>query len=270
MALIDNTYFFGQLLVGQKSQPTVDSELQWFIDLHEPKLLTELLGYELYKNLKAGLQETSVDAKWTDLLYGKEYTNAAGKLTKWSGLLQVTSALNPGTYIPADIEIPITGALIDAVTYTNSFLVGKSFRVVQRGFGPLGSKATINSNGFTLNTRVFEVGDTYFIQFTAPVALPTPATVIAGSAKQSPIANYVFYFYSRNQATSATGTGEKQLSAQNAINASAISKQTEAWNQMVDWNRELYDFLEFHLTTYPEWDSCYTKEIYSYKNPFGF
>lgn len=273
MALIDKSYFFGDLEVAQKSQSTVEAALQWFIDEYEPKLLTELLGYELYRDFKAGLQVDPIADKWLDLLYGKEYTNRQGTLTKWGGLLQVADIMNPGTYYPDDIEIIISGALIGATTYTNSFLVGKSFRVVQRGFGPLGSDITINSNGFTLNEGVFIDQSRYYIEFTAPVPLPTPVDVTPGTAKKSLIANYVYYWYSRQQATGTTGTGEKELAAQNAINASAVTKQMNAWNKMVDWVRDCREFLLTNDDDYPQYTDtvgqCNVSEVYAYKNSFG-
>lgn len=274
MALIDKTYFFGDLEVAQKSDPAVSAGLQWFIDEFEPELLTDLLGYELYRDFQAGLQQDPIPQKWLDLLYGKEYTNTQGKLTKWNGLLHVTSTVTPGTYIPGDIEIIISGDLIGATSYSHptGFLNGKSFRVCQDGIGNLGSRVTIDSNGFTLaegGGGVFAEGARYYIEFTAPVPLPTPAEATAGTAKKSLIANYVFYQYSRQQTTATTGTGEKQLSAQNAINAIATSKQVQAWNKMVEWNCELYDFLTVYETTYPQFEADYCKEIFEYKNSLG-
>lgn len=81
MAVIDTSYFFGELSI---SQPT--ATLQMMIDSREPELLTKLLGYELNKNYTAGIAAGSPAQKWLDLRDGKEYTTASGTLTKWSGL----------------------------------------------------------------------------------------------------------------------------------------------------------------------------------------
>lgn len=59
--------------------------------------------------------------------------------------------------------------------------------------------------------------------------------------KKSPIANYIYYWYLRNEATTTTGGGE--VASNVAMPASPAGKMTRAWNQMVDWNRELVEFM---------------------------
>lgn len=84
MPLIDTSYFFGDLTIAQKSDAAVSSSLGWFIAEHEPRLLTDLLGYEFKKLYDAGI--TAVTQKYVDIRDGKEYTNRAGILAKWRGL----------------------------------------------------------------------------------------------------------------------------------------------------------------------------------------
>jgi len=84
--LIDISFFFGNLHIAQKSDAAVSSSLNWFIDEYEPRLLTDLLGYELYEAYKTGIAAGSPDAKWTDLRDGKAYTNRAGITVKYQGL----------------------------------------------------------------------------------------------------------------------------------------------------------------------------------------
>ena len=82
MAVIDTSYFFGELSI---SQPT--ATLQMLIDSKEPELLTKLLGYELNKLYITGIAVLPTPAqKWLDLRDGKEYTTGGGALTKWPGL----------------------------------------------------------------------------------------------------------------------------------------------------------------------------------------
>lgn len=81
MAVIDTSYFFGELSI---SQPT--ATLQMLIDSRESELLTKLLGYELNKLYTAGIAAGSPAQKWLDLRDGKEYTTGGGVLTKWPGL----------------------------------------------------------------------------------------------------------------------------------------------------------------------------------------
>jgi hypothetical protein len=52
----------------------------------------------------------------------------------------------------------------------------------------------------------------------------------------SPIANYVFFYWMRDNATLNTPTGEKKMNAQNAINISSSGRITRAWNDMVAMN----------------------------------
>lgn len=86
MATIDASYFFGPLTVAQKSDINVAANLLMFIDEHEEKLLTDLFGYKLYKDYKAGIAAGSPAAKWTELRDGKEFTTRSGIETKWRGL----------------------------------------------------------------------------------------------------------------------------------------------------------------------------------------
>lgn len=163
---IDTSYFYYDLSIAQLTEASVNSTVQRFIDRHEPKLLQDLLGYELYKNYKTGIDAS--DQKYIDIRDGKEYTNRAGKLAKWRGLKEP-------------------------------------------------------------------------------------------SLKQSLIANYVYFQYIKNEASSTTGTGEKVAKAQNAADASPRYKLARAWNQMVEWNCELVEFLLSNESNYPEF-------LYHYSN----
>lgn len=87
MALIDFTYFHGEVNISNTDRIDVQESLNWFIAKHEPEMLTQLMGYALYKAFT-----TSPSAeRFTDILSGKEYTGANGDLQKWPGLLQDAS-----------------------------------------------------------------------------------------------------------------------------------------------------------------------------------
>jgi hypothetical protein len=164
MPIIDTSYFYGDLSIAQIENEAVEANVKRFIKQYEPELLTELFGYELYKNYLAGV---ATEQKYKDILNGKEYTNRAGKLSKWNGLKNTTLS-------------------------------------------------------------------------------------------QSPIANYLYYWYLRDQASVTTGTGEKTANAQNASNASPRTKMARAWNQMVKWNCELVEFLLSNQSDYPEFLNHYS------------
>lgn len=83
--LIDISFFFGELNVAQKTESA--GSLGIFIDEMEPRLLTDLLGYELYKAYTTGIAAVTPDAKWLAIRDGKEYTNRSGHLTYWDGLI---------------------------------------------------------------------------------------------------------------------------------------------------------------------------------------
>lgn len=72
-----------------------------------------------------------------------------------------------------------------------------------------------------------------------------------GTMKKSLIANYVYWHYVRDNHTFTTGSGEKKSPL--AINALPTAKLVRAWNEMVDWNYQLYDFLNFYPVIYPEY-----------------
>lgn len=76
--------------------------------------------------------------------------------------------------------------------------------------------------------------------------------------KLSLIANYVYFHYRADNATQTTGTGEKNAEAKNATEASPRRKMVKAWNQMVEWNEQLVEFLIANDTIYPEFLSYYS------------
>lgn len=59
----------------------------------------------------------------------------------------------------------------------------------------------------------------------------------------SPIANYIYYWYCRDNASVTTVSGEKEDKKPLSVNVMGAYKQMRAWNEMVDLNKVLYDFL---------------------------
>lgn len=82
MATIDASYFFGPLLIAQKTDNA--GSIQWLINDLEPTLLRAIMGYELYKAYTAGI--TASTQKYLDIRDGKEYETRADIPTKWNGL----------------------------------------------------------------------------------------------------------------------------------------------------------------------------------------
>lgn len=171
--LIDKSYFFGPLSIGQLSEQAVQDKLNWFIQQFEPKYLEGVLGYAAYKQLKADLTLLPIPQRWVDLISGVEFTDETGLLKKWHGLIDNSDALasnNPAVYF-----------------------------------------------------------------------------------KQSPIADYVYYWYQRSQVTTTGGIGESKTDSHNASHSSPRHKMATAWNKMRGTNLLMYDFLRSRSSVYPEW-----------------
>lgn len=70
---VDDTNFIGALTFAQLGQVDVQDNLSIFIQEHEPKMMQEALGYQLWEDLIAGLDADTPDQKWLDLIQGKEF-----------------------------------------------------------------------------------------------------------------------------------------------------------------------------------------------------
>lgn len=69
----------------------------------------------------------------------------------------------------------------------------------------------------------------------------------------SPIANYVYYWYIRNNHTQTATTGETKAANENSSMASPALKLVRAWNEMSAWICELVDYLDAKKDDYSEW-----------------
>lgn len=86
----------------------------------------------------------------------------------------------------------------------------------------------------------------------APVeaVIGPPAVDAIPGQYQSPIANFVYYWYMRSNATTTAGGGEAENNV--AVKASPATKMMRAWNQMVKWNWELMEYLQSNADLYPD------------------
>ncbi len=71
--------------------------------------------------------------------------------------------------------------------------------------------------------------------------------------KLSPIANFVYYQFTTKQVQWTVGTGEVKPKNENSTMVSATPKLVRAWNEMVEWNHSLLQYLDAHKAEYPEW-----------------
>jgi hypothetical protein len=71
--------------------------------------------------------------------------------------------------------------------------------------------------------------------------------------KESLIANYVYYWFMRKEATQTSGVGETVTKTENSVRVSPIAKQVQAWNEMVEWIYDMWNFLQANSAIYSEW-----------------
>lgn len=267
MALIDRTYFVGELNIPNTSQAAIGSSVDLFIEQYEEQFLNEALGYTLWKALKAGLQIVPVAQKWTDLIEGVEYTDLSSKTRFWQGLVsQPPSVLNALDALnPIDVVVG-RGDLYDPTPAINSTtipaaLVGKTFIFEKRGLGKLiAGEYSVAGNTLSLIGSQFAIDDVFTYKATT-LAINTTT----GTNKKSLIANYVYYWYIRNNHTQTATTGETKAANENSVMANPALKLVRAWNEMFQWICELVDYLNVKKDDYAEWADhdvwCMLKEF---------
>lgn len=258
---IDRSYFIGELNIPGTGRVDVQERLDWFIENHETLFLKDIFGYQFYKAFMDGLHGNPIAQIWTDLLQGASYTAYTGRTENWIGLvsqpldlLNAIDASNTITMIVGrgtDID-PMTGA--SSVKLPPS-LIGKNFIIEQRAYGQLLS----NEYGFTTTVvqndtlqlavgKIFNNGDTYFYK-SSTIALNTTT----GIAKKSPIANYIYYQWMKDQVTQTVGLGEAKTKAENAEVVSPAMKMIRAWNEMSERIYEMLYYLQVRQKDYPDW-----------------
>ena len=85
--------------------------------------------------------------------------------------------------------------------------------------------------------------------------------------KTSPIANYIYYHYNLNLYSNSTGSGEVIPQNENSQRIFNYSKLCKVWNEMVDMNFKLQNYLNKSISTYPMASYCQPiNELFAYKN----
>lgn len=79
--------------------------------------------------------------------------------------------------------------------------------------------------------------------------------ILTASPNESMIANYVYYWYVRNNHTQTAAMGEVKASNENSVMANPSLKMVRAWNEMSCWIREMVDYLNAKKDDYPDWSS---------------
>lgn len=274
MSFIDASYFVGNLNIPNSDQLSVLQNISWFIKKYEPEFLLRAMGYPLYKVFAEGMNvipPATPSTRYLDILYGKEYTNVYGLVTKWNGLIVTDDPIFnlSGGYVykkPIYMKAGVTTGLTSGVN--TAVFDGTGGKDDWRGWTPILSRTAIMKPGIDYSWDpdtgtvvllvpgdVFGNGEYFVAQF----ELRTNATVavIDVAVNQSIIANYVYYWYARNNTTQSTGIGEVRTESENSTAVSPRQKMISAWNEMYRGVKGLMRFLEANTDTYPEWTNQY-------------
>lgn len=250
--LIDATYFRGNINIPNTNDAAVLQRLNWFIENYEEELLKDVLGIDLYNEFIEGLLEDPVDTLWTDLLYGAQYVGIDGRAYEWMGLVH-----DPGGVLSVGLQGKRTvivgrGEPYDPVANSSTTtippeMVGKQFMFSQRSIGFLDTdEYTTSGSTLTLSGgRAFSAGDRYYY---IPISLSITSGI--GTVKRSLIANYIYYWWMRDQATQSSGVGEVVTKTENSARASGDAKAVVAYNDMCYQLWRMWDFLEVNKLFY--------------------
>lgn len=260
MPFIDRTYFVAELNIPKTDDVSVQENLDLLIQKREPELLQDVLGYPLYKAFMAGLLIDPIPVEWTSLLLGAEYTDRLGDLRKWRGLvstmpvqLNAVDQANAISYvaIQADVDsqtIPVPAALI-----------GRPWSIEKRPLGRLrvDEYDIATAGDFVSFSTAIVLNDTYWF-LSNDLSLEQGA----GTDKQSLIANYVYYWYLRKEASQTLALGEVLTVSENSVQNGPAAKMVRAWNEMVSIIYELVCFLNSSRSTYPDWKPRQRAEVF--------
>lgn len=92
---------------------------------------------------------------------------------------------------------------------------------------------------------------------------------LVNTQKDSLIADYVYYWYMRKNATQTTGVGEAATKTENSNRVSPVRKMTEAYNRMVDSISEMRLFIQVNAADYPDYRMNYADSYCEHINIFG-
>lgn len=266
MPLIDRTYFEGtELNLAKTDKIEVQEPLDSLIQKREPELLKALLGIDLYRAFMAGIVIEPMDVKWSNLLLGCDYTDRYGRTQEWRGFVSAPPALVDATNQANEIDYVAIQDDVDSQTIpVPPTMVGRSWRISKRPIGQLriDEYDTSDDGDFVSFTTPIALSDTYFF-YASNLSLEQST----GNVKQSLIANYVYYWYMRMNASQTTPLGEVASKAENSdINGPAV-KMCRAWNEMVEVIEGLVCFLNDNSTVYTDWRRAH---MYTIKHEFNY
>lgn len=285
MILLTDISFFQKPLeiVNLYETDSIAAEVSRFIRMYEPKLLQDVLGYELYSTLQAALLVNPLTDTFQKLLFGDAYTYN-GRLTRWRGIIDkddnnFTFGRNAAAYRnPEWLEVGVTtdsnsNIIIpnNATSFTIPSWIGWEPILFRFGVGPEQKGTDYNydiTTGTVSNaTNAYQPNERLFVQFQLQ---SSSATTNAAGYKHSFIADYIYFHYQRSNATFSTGIGEKKIATASTTDASAGDKMIAAWNEMSQWITDMWCYLEANKAIFPDWYGIGYKQLRDYKkiNPY--
>lgn len=256
--LIDRSYFIAELNIPntEVAESGMGALLDTFINKYEPQFLRYVLGHELYLAFRAGISMMPIPQRFVDLISGVDYYDQGNQGFTWLGLASAADVEGSLSSVhPLFVTVGGPGQYdphAGVVTTIPANLVGNAFTLEQRGFGTLNpaTEYTVVGNQLTLINSVFSPGNVYVYR-SAGLAFG----MLPGTSLESPIANYVYYWFMRDNTTQSTTMGEVSTSKENATNMSPAEKMVRAWNEMSQRVRQLAHFMNTKRDVYPEWNS---------------
>lgn len=283
MPLIDKTYFKGSISLAQLGQADVVNNLNVFINQHEPLLLQACLGYELWEDFVAGLSEPIIDQKWLDIRDGATF-QASGlwppfywrypyldvyrnwyipqnpqRRMRWVGFTG-PQATNFGSNVFGDMyTLTADGSTNNPVPGTSTFtwnrLAGQKYYIERKPTGTMEvTDVSITNNGQTITLLQpgdkFNTNEKFILHFFSGNSVGTPSLMYP-----SPIANYVYYQWFRDNAAELSAFGVVSAKSENSTVATGLTKMSDAFNQCSKDIFHLWQFLEAKgVDVYPNYD----------------
>lgn len=87
---------------------------------------------------------------------------------------------------------------------------------------------------------------------------PGLVTTDAAGQKQSPIANYIYYWWLRDQATQNTALGQMIPAAQGGKRTNPMRKMEDVWNEMIERVWQFWEYLDVNKISYTDYKLDYT------------
>ena len=158
------------------------------------------------------------------------------------------------TYFIGERNIPGTGKL-DVQERLNYFIAKYEPKLLRALLGDslyAAYKAGIAAGTPDAKWLALKNGKTYQ-EANGKTKIWTGFTVVDGINKFSLIADYVYFYWMRDNASQSTAIGEVRNLTKESKPVSPEDKMRNAWNSMAEWIWELAHFLNCHTEDYPQW-----------------